>query len=311
MPPINVRPARLDDAAAITAVHCSTTSEWRDPHTRQVAPYAALDLFGRWYNGGPWMSVELCAIHLNELLHADPAPLVAEVDGRIVGEAEYHLNVEPPPFGPALHLSVLYVDQDWQRQGVGRALLDVGLELARDLGLSVLTTQPEPEAYAFYRRMQFVPWLAASEMQLAAAGAPPPGLTRLTENPGPPPALALRVGRYQCSALDWEPLWPTLALPGWSDLRRFVWRGALGDGPVVLGLREQLRDPQQADGYAWLPPAAPLKPVVAALAALAAEAGFAAVDLLLPNDALPDLRRAFALDYQTSVEIWRREVATK
>lgn len=308
MPPLNVRPARLDDAAAITAVHCSTVSEWRDPHTRQAVPYAALDLFGRWYNGGPWMSVELCALHLNALLRAGPAPLVAEVDGCIIGEAEYVFNSEPPPFGPALHLSVLYIHQEWQRQGVGRALLDAGLELARQQGFPALTTQPEPEARAFYRRTRFVPWLAASEMQLAAGGTPPPGLTRLTENPGLPPELALRVGRYQCSALDWEPLWPTLALPGWSDLRRWVWQGALNDVPVVLGLREQLRDPQQADGYAWLPPDAPFKPAMAALAALAAQVGFMAVDLLLPDEVLSDLQKTFALSYQTSVEIWRREV---
>lgn len=308
MAPVTIRPARLDDAAAITAVHCSTTSVWRDPRTRQVVPYAALDLFGRWYNGGPWMSVELCAIHLNDLLRAGHMPLVAEAAGRIVGEAEYYRTVEPPPFGPALHLSVLYVHQEWQHQGVGRALLAVGLELARQQGLPALTTQPETDALAFYRRGQFTPWLAAQEMQLAAEGPPPPGLARLTANPGPPPELALRVGRYQCSALDWEPLWPTLALPGWSNLRREVWRGVLGDVPAVLGLREQLRDPQQADGYAWLPPAAPLSPAVAALAALAAQAGFAAVDLLLPDAALPDLQRTFALAHQTSVELWRRAV---
>jgi GNAT superfamily N-acetyltransferase len=300
---ITIRPATLADAAAISMVHCSTVDEWRDPYTRQPTDEATLNLFGRWYNGGDWMSVETCAIHLNGMLLQGHLPLVAEVDGRIAGEAEYYINREPAPFGPHLHLSVLYIHKEWQWQGVGRALIEAGEEHARALGCHALTTQPEPEMTGFYRRLDFQPWMRAKEMQTTIGGMPP-SLTQVSQNSGLPEHLALRIGRYQCGVQGWETLWPVLAIPELRALRRSVWHGELDGTPVVLGLREQFRTPTQADGSAWLPPSASLMPVVAALRALAACEGYSAVDLLLPEDALPELRTTFKLDYQTTLDLW-------
>ncbi len=303
---ITIRPATLADAAAISIVHCSTVDEWRDPYTRRPTDAATLDLFGRWYNGGAWMSVETCAIHLNGLLLHGHLPLVAEVNGVLVGEAEYYVNREPAPFGPHLHLSVLYVHKDWQRQGIGQALVEAGVEHAHALGCHALTTQPEPEMTGFYRRVGFQPWMRAKEMQTAVEGTSP-ALTPFSLNSGPPEHLALRIGRYQCGAQGWETLWPAVALPELRALRRGVWRGELDGTPVVLGLREQFRNPTQADGYAWLPPTAPLTPAVTALRSLGAREGYSAVDLLLPEDALPELKTVFRLDYQTTVDLWIKQ----
>jgi GNAT superfamily N-acetyltransferase len=301
---ISIRPATLADAAAISAVHCSTVDEWRDPYTRQPADEATLDLFGRWYNGGDWMSVETCAIHLNGMLLHGHLPLVAENSaaagsGCIIGEAEYYVNREPAPFGPHLHLSVLYIHRDWQGQGVGRALIEAGVERARALGCHALTTQPEPERTGFYRRVDFKLWRRAKEMQTTTGGTPPP-LTQLARNHESPDHLVLCIGRYQCGVQGWETLWPSLALAELMALRRGVWRGELDGMPVVLGLREQFRNPTQADGYAWLPPSAPLTPVVDALRSLGAYEGYSAVDLLLPEDTLPELRTIFKLVEPTS-----------
>lgn len=300
---ITIRPATLADAAAISIVHCSTVDEWREPYIRQPTDEATLNLFGRWYNGGDWMSVETCAIHLNGMLLRGHLPLVAEANGVLVGEAEYYVNREPAPFGPHLHLSVLYIHKDWQGQGIGRALVEAGVEHAPALGCDALTTQPEPEMTGFYRRLDFQPWLRAKEMQTTIGGTSPP-LTQLSQNSGPPEHLALRIGRYQCGVLGWETLWPALALPELTALRRSVWHGKLDDIPVMLGLREQFRTPTQADGYAWLPPTASLTPTVAALRSLGAKEGYSAVDLLLPEDSLPELRTTFKLDYQTTVDLW-------
>jgi len=308
MTQITIRPATLADAAAISAVHCSTVDEWRDPYTRQPADETALNLFGRWYNGGDWMNVETCAVHVNGMLLRGHLPLVAESDGSIIGEAEYYVNREPAPFGPHLHLSVLYIHKDWQGQGVGRTLIEAGVERARVLGCCALTTQPEPERTGFYRSVGFQPWLRAKEMQTTTVntGVPLP-LTPLTTDHAPPEHLALRIGRYQCGVQGWETLWPALALPELRALRRGVWCGEVEDSPVVLGLREQFRTPTHADGYAWMPPFASLIPVVAALRALAAQEGYSAVDLLLPEDALPELRTTFKLDYQTTVDLWIKQ----
>ncbi|MGC9394603.1 MAG: GNAT family N-acetyltransferase [Anaerolineae bacterium] len=313
---ITIRPATLADAAAISAVHCSTVDAWRDPYTRQPADEATLDLFGRWYNGGDWMSVETCAIHLNTLLLHGHLPLVAEIDGSIIGEAEYYVNREPAPFGPHLHLSVLYIHHDWQGQGVGRALIEAGVEHARAHSCDALTTQPEPEMTGFYRRVGFQPWRRGKEMQTTIANEGLAfALAPLATYHTPPEHLALRIGRYQCGVQGWETLWPALALPELTALRRGVWQGELdgdpstssGQAPVMLGLREQFRTPTQADGYAWLLSSASLMPAVAALRALAAQEGYSAVDLLLPEDSLPELRTTFRLDYQTTVDLWIKE----
>jgi len=309
MPAITVRLATLSDASAITGVHCSTVDVWEDPITREATSYERLDLYGRWRNGGPWMSVETCAVHLNAMLLNGHVPLVAEVAGKVVGEAEYFINREPSPF-VALHLSLLYIHRDWQRQGVGRTLVEAGIQRAQELNMPALTTQPESDATGFYSQMDFRPWRRAQEMQLratpATGGAP---LTTLHHQPtyAPAPAhLALRIGRYQCGTQDWETLWPELAIPKWKDVRSWVWSGHLEGIPVTLGLREQLLDASQVDGYAWLSPDAPLAPAVAALQTLSARKGFKAVDLLLCENVLPDLRAKFKLDYQATVDLWQR-----
>lgn len=306
-----IRPATVKDAPAITAVHCSTVTEWRHPTTRQPVPYAMLDRFGCWYNGGAWMHAELCVRHLDDLLTRGHLPLVAEAAGQVVGEAEYYINREPSPFGPGLHLSILYVHAAWQGQGIGRRMMEAGIAHARALGLGMLTTQPEKEVLNFYRSAAFAPWHHNKEMQLSVGGAAPSGLIPIRTSTATPDSLALRIGRYQCGEMGWETLWPAWELPGWSDLRRRVWRGTFAGAPVVLGLREQLNDATQADGYAWLPPIAPLMPAVAALRALAAQEGYAAVDMLLPGESLPELRLAFQMDCQTAVDLWRLEIDNK
>jgi hypothetical protein len=194
------------------------------------------------------------------------------------------------------------------RSEIGRALLEAGIAQARARELSAITTQPEPEAFGFYQKFGFSPWLQAKEMQLDANERITNNLSPVFENPHAPENLALRIGRYQCSVLDWDSLWPVLELAGWSDLRRWCWRGTLAGVPVVLGLREQLRDASQADGYAWLPLRESLVPAIRALQARAAEYGFKAVDLLLPENALSDLRQTFKLSYQTTVALWKLTV---
>lgn len=306
MTTLEIRQATLADVPGITAVHCSTVTVWRDPATRAAIPYAALDLYGRWRNGGPWMSVEMATVHVDALLRAGQLPLVALCDGEIVGEAEYYRTHEPGDYA-ALHLSILYVHAAWQGRGIGRALLEAGIQRAHAWGLPALTTQPEDDARAFYARQGFAPWRMMQELQLEAGALTGPStLRRITSaSQTPDRALALRIGRYQCGPQGWEVLWPTLTLPGWSDLRRSVWRGELESGSAVLGLCQQLTDPTQADAYVWLPPAATLTPALSALRALARAEGYQAVDVLLAEEDLPELRTRFQLGFQARLELWR------
>lgn len=309
MATLQIRPATLADVPGITAVHCSTTTVWRDPLTRAAVPYAQLDLFGRWRNGGPWMSVEMAAVHVAALLQAGQCVLVATWAGEVIGEAEYVFTGEPEPYA-ALHLSILYVHAAWQGRGVGHVLLEAGVNLARERGLPALTTQPDDDARGFYARHGFGLWRLQHELQLeTTASQPLLALTPVTSPAQlPEPGMALRIGRYQSGPQGWEVLWPSLELPGWSDLRRFVWRGDLESGPAVLGLCQQLTDPTQADAYVWSAPGASLVPALRALHALAGAQGFQAVDVLLATEDLPEAHQHFRLGFQTQVELWRRQL---
>ncbi len=306
---LEIRPATLEDICGITAVHCSTVTVWRDPLTHTPVPYAQLDLFGRWRNGGPWMSVEMAAVHVAALLHSGQCVMVATWDGEVIGEAEYYFTDEPEPYA-VLHLSILYVHAAWQGRGVGQALLDAGMQLARERGLPALTTQPDDDARGFYERHGFGLWRVQHELQLETTTSQPvltlTPVSSQVQSPGP--GMALRIGRYQCGPQGWEVLWPALELPGWSDLRRCVWQGDLESGPAILGLCQQLTDPTQADAYVWMAPEASLVPALRALQALAGAQGFHAVDVLLATDDLPEVHRHFQLGFQTRLELWRRQL---
>lgn len=308
MTEIRVRPATLADASSITGVHCSHVQTWRRGGKGEPAPYEDLPLYDRWLHGGPWMSVETCAVHLNRWLRAGHPVLVAEVEGRVVGEAEFVINPEPSPYGPALHLSLLFVHADYRGQGVGRALVEAGAALAREHGCGVLTTQPEQPAEPFYRRVGFEPWLYLREWQAPAvegeAQAEP-----AHHDPYPVDAgTALRAGRYQCARQAWDDLPFHLALAEHRRLRWGRWRATLPDGGTAwLGLHAQPLEPSQADGFIWAPPEADLGPLVDALQHLAARLGFAYVDLLLEEPEGRDLAAARGFEPQNDLTLWRRE----
>jgi predicted N-acetyltransferase YhbS len=255
------------------------------------------------------MSVEMAAVHVAALLQAGQCVLVATWAGEVIGEAELIFTGEPEPY-VALHLSILYVHAAWQGRGVGQALLEAGVALARERGLPALTTQPDEAARGFYARHGFELWRMQHELQLeTTASSPAPVLTPVTSpEQSPGPEMALRIGRYQCGPQGWEVLWPSLELPGWSDLRRSVWRGNLESGPAILGLCQQLTDPTQADAYVWVTPEASLLSALHALQALAGAQGYYAVDVLLATEDMPEARQHFQLGFQTQIELWRRQL---
>jgi GNAT superfamily N-acetyltransferase len=154
---LTVRYASLEDVAAISEVHCSEIEQWKKGiynelgvRERHPAPYEECSLVDRWEMGGPWMSVELCAIHINKMLLADQIVLVTELDDKVVAELELFIG-DDDLYGYNANLSILYVHKNYQRKGVGTALLREAIKLARSLGCESLTTY-DPEAPEFYER---------------------------------------------------------------------------------------------------------------------------------------------------------------
>ncbi|WP_367884848.1 hypothetical protein [Thermococcus sp. JCM 11816] len=98
---LEIRVATLDDVKGIVDVHTAGGEELSGFSVRE-----------RYLRGGPWMSVETCAVHINALLLEGQYPIVAELDGRIVGEAEVFLSEEQINGGEMMriaHLDVIEV----------------------------------------------------------------------------------------------------------------------------------------------------------------------------------------------------------
>ena len=78
------------------------------------------------------MSVETCAIHINYLLTHGQYPLVAELDGRIVGELELYIGEERGTQGRTAFIDVLEVHNHFRGMGIGKALISRTREIAEE-----------------------------------------------------------------------------------------------------------------------------------------------------------------------------------
>ncbi|GAB4568825.1 MAG: GNAT family N-acetyltransferase [Anaerolineae bacterium] len=257
MSELMVRIATLDDTAAITAVHTSNVERWQrlteDGQVLDVT-YDDLRIYERWLYGGPWMSVETCAVHLAHLRRGAGIPVVAVLDGRVVGHAEAYPGSEPPPFGQHLHIAVLYVHADYAGRGVEQALLSHMLAQARELGnerVCILS----PEAREFYsgegwRQLavkRVVSWPAHTGQVFYQA------TPHSDANPDQIAGWRMPLGRGQSALQEWEMRWPALwdAVPELRARRveRFKFNVA---GTSIFVMYEESRfDPRWAHVYVW------------------------------------------------------------
>lgn len=165
MTDIFVRQAILADTHAITDIHCSMVEGQvftrRNPDgTRTPVPYEELTLFERFMNGGPWMSVETCAVWLAHLLrHEDEIPLVAEMNGIVLGEAEVTIGNEPAPYSRHLHIASLKAHADTQDQGLEEGLINYIKEMAQVMGIQNILVSPTENA-TFFTQQGFTPMIA-------------------------------------------------------------------------------------------------------------------------------------------------------
>ncbi|AHF79520.1 GNAT family N-acetyltransferase [Thermococcus paralvinellae] len=155
---MDIRIARLEDTNGIVEVHCSDVEEWyhyENGQRREPDSYDNLTLKERYLHGGPWMSIETRAIHLNNLLLNGQIPLVAEIEGRIIGELELFISEEliNERTRKIAHIDVLEVHREFRGQGIGRELVKAAEELARKEKCELLTVTPEKEAVKFYEKV--------------------------------------------------------------------------------------------------------------------------------------------------------------
>lgn len=126
-----IRPATPDDAEAVARVHVET---WR-------AAYAhALSAEG----------LDSLSVTDRAEMHRRSPPVVAEVDGEIVGFVSVGPGTDPETDG---ELYAIYVLPDHWGSGVGRALMQAGEERLRELGHQhaiLWVLEDNPRARRFY-----------------------------------------------------------------------------------------------------------------------------------------------------------------
>jgi cytidine deaminase len=90
--------------------------------------------------------------------HRIETAVVAEIDGRLVGFASLRITTSPFYRKPGAELSELYVEPEYQRQGIGRALALYTEELARNKGVEemlVVTGFDNSPALALYQSLGY------------------------------------------------------------------------------------------------------------------------------------------------------------
>jgi GNAT superfamily N-acetyltransferase len=139
---VNLRTATLSDAAAVARVH----------HTTWVTTYGAILPPEFWATA----TLERRTSTWERWLANGAAPVVAEVDGEVVGIAMAGDAVEQDHILPlrGRQLYLLYVLAAYHGTGVGQALLDA--VVPPGTGAQLWVAEDNPRARRFYERNGFV-----------------------------------------------------------------------------------------------------------------------------------------------------------
>jgi ribosomal protein S18 acetylase RimI-like enzyme len=235
---LRIRLARLDDAAAIAEVHLSHVPRWyrQIGNKQHEVRYGDLTLDERCGFGGPWASVETCAIHLNNLLLRRQMPMVAEENGRIVGEMEMFVGREAPPYGKNCHIGLLYVRKDAQGRGIGRQMVGQAVKYAKEARCNTLTVASVLTCEEFYRKCGFafhdtvVEIEAATGDYLVDMSTMPAQVSIQTFTWG----MSMKIGRLQSSAYHVFEMGDDFALPSETDYRHVKAFVSVNDNPSLL-----------------------------------------------------------------------------
>ena len=252
---MQVRQALLSDAGAITEVYRSLVTQWKRADDPQTLNYEDLSLFDRWQYGGPWFSVETCAVWLGHLIQrGEGIPLVAEIDGEVVGHAEVFIADESAPYGNHINISILVVKEGAHRQGVGTALVRYIEQMAAVLECQ-LVTAAYPEPPEFFEKLGYTQTIARHRIVMQAEEGRVFYKARDLENAAPEQIQAwyMPLGRFQNSREEWERMFWKI----WSGVPELVearWHRLhidLTGQPGILHLHQHREDPDLVTARLW------------------------------------------------------------
>lgn len=299
---IRIRKANLQDYLQIWQIHASDIADWVD-ETGEVdeAKFRQASMAERWRIGGPWMSPETCAIHLNALLLAGQIPLVASKGQRVLGELELFVGPDARAGGKNANISVLYAHRVARGQRIGSALLHETVRRARVLDCQSITVfNPSAEAERLYQRFGLTEELHQQQLHLPCQSGPRPAGVELTIVPLPDHAqlgdIPLWVGYYQSSVQCWQHVAWSLA-PGIYALAlkpirpEMIVQLRLSGGETALLVFRPLGDGSVAMLHIWT--RTPQDAFVRAAISYGAELGFKQLELMVDQAAAQRLHRRF------------------
>lgn len=252
---MEVRQASLGDAGAITDVYKSLVSLWKRADDPQSLRYEELSLFDRWQYGGPWFSVETCAVWLGHLIERnDGIPLVAERDNEVVGHAEVFIGHEAEPYGHHINISILCVKEGAQRQGVGTALVRYVEQMAAVLNCQRVTVA-YPESPEFFGKLGYTQSAARHRLTLAAEEGRVFYKARevVGDSPQQIQEWYMPLGRFQSAREEWERMYWKI----WSGVPELVearWHRLhidLTGQPGILHLHQHQEDSEMVTARLW------------------------------------------------------------
>ena len=259
MSQITVRQATLADAAHITALHNANIPQWtRDggENGPEAAAYEELTLYERWRVGGPWASVEMCAVHLANLLRAgDGIPLVAEVEGQVGAEAEIFIWREAEPFGHHINISKLTVHPDFAELGLASALLTYIVNIGQAIHCKRITAADGEADAALYEHHRFTRAHQGQQIAFAAQAGRVFYRASPLENFDPAQIVGwhMPLGRYRSAREEWERMPPDF----WNSVPEIVEVDSARlhitvTGHEAFALMQQDRDmPERVHLYLW------------------------------------------------------------
>ena len=242
-PEVTVRPATLADAPGVQKIHENCDD--------------------------PWGESASCAIWLNHRLLRGFLIDVALVDDEVAGHAEWIISAEPPPAGRHLYLGMIQVRSDFQRRGIGRAMLNAGIEKAVRFACPSIQTVPEGDAKPFYTKCGFAPRRAVVSYSVEV---PPTRLSKGWRRVRTVPSavvgsLPMRCGLVQgASAHMWEICNRPVKLFGEREQRPCARRS---DGKAYVQLRYLGDESGGALALAWAETSAGMDELVQAASACA------------------------------------------
>ena len=120
-----------------------------------------------------WVDVSECREQIKRMIGLGFPPIVAEFDGKIVGELKAWWGEDIPTLGRSLDVSTLYVHRDYQGRGIGRALVRQAVTLSRHNGCTCVTVWPDPDAVTFYEKQGFQPGFSLCSFLVDTGGQSP------------------------------------------------------------------------------------------------------------------------------------------